>query len=107
MGAFNTVKSITRCPFCNNEQEWAIQFKYGDCWQYWYQIGDKLRWGGNQNGSDVGGKVRTDGIAEERCGTCGRDNIEAAVYFTDNIIERIELLKEPLQLQGYFEKISE
>ena len=64
MGAFNTVKSVARCPFFKNEQEWIIQFKYGDCWQYEYRIGDKLRWGGNQNGRNVGGNVRTDGIAE-------------------------------------------
>ena len=39
MGAFKTVNSITSCPFCNNEQEWTSQFKYGDCWQYVYRIG--------------------------------------------------------------------
>jgi hypothetical protein len=107
MGAFNTVKSEASCPFCGNGQRWTIQFKYGDCWQYSYSIGDKLRWGGNKKASNVGGSVRTEGVAEERCRECGRNSLNAAIYFTDNIIKRIELLKEPLQLQDYFEMIAE
>lgn len=106
MGAFNTVKSEASCPFCNNKQQWTIQFKYGNCRQYEYRLGDKLRWGGNKKGSNVGGNVRTSGIAEESCKRCCRGSIDAAVYLMDNIIKQVELQKEPLRLQGYFEKIS-
>ena len=107
MGAFNTVKSEGKCPYCENEQVWTIQFQPGDCWQYDYSIGDKLRWGGNKKGRNVGGDVRTDGVAEESCKVCGREFLDAAVYFKDNVIKRIELLKEPLNLVDYFERINE
>jgi len=106
MGAFNTVKSEASCPFCGNKQEWTIQFKYGNCWQYKYRIGDKIRWGGNKKGSNVVGNVRTGGIAEENCKRCGRDSINGAIYFTDNIIKRVELMKERLALKGYFETMK-
>ena len=107
MGAFNTVKSEANCPFCGNRQPWTVQFKYGNCWQFEYRIGDKLRWGGNKRGSNVGGEVRTEGIAEEKCKRCGTGSINGVVYLNDNIITSVELLKEPLRLQGYFEKINE
>src|SRR5262245_6903344 len=106
MGAFNTVRCESTCPFCMNKQVWTIQFKYGNCWQYEYRIGDKLRWGGNKKGSNVGGKVSTEGVAEENCKRCGRGSIDAVVYFQDNIIEKVDLQKEP-QLEGYFEKIAD
>ena len=106
MEAFNTVKSETSCPFCGSKQQWSVQFKYGDCRQYEYRIGDKLRWGGNKKGSNVGGCVRTGGLTEERCRRCSRGYIEAAVYFSNNVIERVELLKQALLPEGCFEKIS-
>jgi hypothetical protein len=106
MGAFNTISFEASCPFCGNQQLWTIQFKYGNCRQFEYGIGDKLRWGGNKKGSNVGGEVKTGGLAEERCKRCATDSIAAVVYFTDNIIKRVELLKETLQIPGYFEKID-
>jgi hypothetical protein len=106
MGAFNTISLEASCPFCGSQQQWTIQFKYGNCRQFKYGIGDKLRWGGNRKGSNVGGEVRTGGFAEERCKRCARGSIAAAVYLTDNIIERVDLLKEQLQIPGYFEKID-
>ena len=107
MGAFNTIKSEVNCPFCGHRQSWTVQFKYGNCWQFEYKIGDKLRWGGNKKGSNVGGKVRTEGIAEEECQRCERGSITGVVYLSDNIIVSVELLKEPLRLQDYFEKMNE
>ncbi|HZS45218.1 MAG TPA: hypothetical protein VFC63_08970 [Blastocatellia bacterium] len=91
MGAFNTVKAELPCPYCGQRQQWTVQFKYGNCWQFEYQIGDKLRWGGNEKGENTAGRVRTDGLAEESCKGCSRDFINAAVYFSDNIIEKVEL----------------
>jgi hypothetical protein len=103
MGAFNTVKAKAQCPNCSLTQLWTVQFKYGNCWQFEYEIGQKLRWGGNKKGRNVGGNVRTPGIAEEPCTKCGKTSLDAAVYFCDNIIQRVELLKAPLNLSGYFE----
>jgi hypothetical protein len=106
MGAFNTVKAEATCPYCSNTQLWTVQFKYGNCWQFEYRIGKKIRWGGNKKGQNVGGNVRTPGIAEEPCGKCGKTSLDAVVYFRNNIIERIELVNAPLNLKGYFEILS-
>ena len=103
MSAFNNVLTQSCCPFCNHNQKWSVQFKYGDCWQFDYKIGDVLRWGGNDYGENVGGNVRTEGIASESCESCGKDFIYAAVYFRDNRITKIELLREPLELQMDYE----
>ena len=107
MSAFNTITAAASCPFCGHTQEWNVQFKYGDCWQYDYSIGDRLRWGGNKKGSNVGAAVRAPGIAAEPCQQCSKDNIGAAVYFSDNVIKRIELLRQPLQLAGYYEQLRQ
>jgi len=106
MGCFNIVRAQALCPFCGAGQEWTIQFKYGDCWQYEYRVGDRLRWGGNDKGQNVGGEVRTDGSPEERCKGCGRDSVEAVVYFSGNIIKGVELVQQPLQLKDYYEKLD-
>ena len=39
------------CSNCHQTVEKAIQFKYGDCWQHDYTIGDRLAWGGNDRGN--------------------------------------------------------
>ncbi|HXG68670.1 MAG TPA: hypothetical protein VNO70_26475 [Blastocatellia bacterium] len=103
MGAFNRVKGEAKCPFCGHFQEWTIQFKYGNCRQFDYEVGNKIRWGGNENGRNVGGNVRTEGMAEETCAKCRKEFINAAVYFSDNRITKIELLTQPLNLKNYFE----
>jgi len=100
MGAFNTVKAEGDCPFCGYHAEWTVQFKYGNCWQFEYRIGQKIHWGGNKKGRNVGGSVRTDGIVEEAYPNCGREYIDAAVYFLDNVITRVELRREPLRIHG-------
>lgn len=80
MSAFNTVTAEASCPYCSHKQTWTVQFKYGNCWQFEYKIGNKLRWGGNKKGQNVGGNVRTEGITEESCGKCGKNSIDCAVY---------------------------
>ena len=107
MGAFNTVTAEASCPYCSHKQTWTVQFKYGNCWQFEYTVGKKLRWGGNKKGQNVGGSVRTEGITEESCVKCGKHSIDAAVYFRDNIIERVELITARLGLKGYFEVLAE
>jgi hypothetical protein len=106
MGAFNTVTVQGACPFCGHPAEWTVQFKYGNCWQFAYRIGDRLRWGGNKKGRNVGGRVRTDGIVEGRCARCSHDDIQAAVYFVDNVINTVELRREALKIDGYYESLD-
>ncbi|MGI8615690.1 MAG: hypothetical protein ACR2L4_02750 [Actinomycetota bacterium] len=70
MGAFNTVHAKVECSNCHHTVEKAIQFKYGDCWQHDYAIGDKLAWGGNDKGEPGVPRVRVRAIAEA-CPDCG------------------------------------
>lgn len=106
MGAFNTllVRQVP-CPKCGHKQDWRIQFKYGDCWQYECQLGETLAWGGNDNGKNVGGKVRTDGIAEEKCRYCSVEEVEAFIYLEDNQIKKVELRTEPYRMEEYYEQL--
>ena len=107
MSAFNTVAVEGLCPFCGYADKWTVQFKYGDCWQLAYRIGDKIRWGGNEMGRNVGGRVRTDGIVEKNCAGCNRDYIPAAVYLVDNMITAVELRREPINIDGYYESLDD
>src|SRR5687768_5264007 len=70
MGAFNRLLTTVACPRCGGETTLAIQFKYGDTWQYDYRLGDSLRWGGNDVGKPGQRRVVVDGIAES-CAMCG------------------------------------
>lgn len=70
MGAYNTVRVDQVCPSCNNLVDVHIQFKYGDTWQYTYQIGDSLKWGGNSIGKPGAKQVVADGVAEGQCPIC-------------------------------------
>src|SRR5262249_30183452 len=106
MGAFNTIKAESACPFCGKTQVWTIQFKYGNCWQFEYKIGDKLRWGGNKKGRKVNGNIRTEGIAEGSCINCSRNFINAAVYVSDNILQKVEMLQQSLNLEGNYEALD-
>ena len=70
MGAFNTVHAQVECSNCHQTVRKAIQFKYGDCWQHNYTIGDRLAWGGNDRGKPDVNRVRVSAIAEP-CPECG------------------------------------
>ena len=69
MSAFNTVRLTQACPTGNHIGEFEVQFKYGDCWQYEYRLGDKLKWGGNDNGKPGHKRVVVDGVGY--CSKCG------------------------------------
>ena len=90
MGAFNVVTTPRRCPKCERLVQVRIQFKFGDTWQYEYQVGDRLRWGGNDIGKPGYRKVVIDGIAEG-CPTCGFDEEWNFYIFLENdIIQTVE-----------------
>lgn len=70
MGAFNVLQVRTRCPLCKEQVELRLQFKYGDTWQLEYELGDQLRWGGNDIGKPDANRVVLDAPAEP-CPNCG------------------------------------
>jgi hypothetical protein len=47
-----------------------VQFKFGETWQYEYNVNDVLRWGRNNVGVPGLAKVIADGVAED-CPSCG------------------------------------
>lgn len=85
MGAYNTVKAQQICPTCGNLVTFAIQFKYGDVWQYDYHIGDFLTWGGNAIGVPGHKRVVVDAIAEN-CSVCRSEGPEFELYLEDDQI---------------------
>lgn len=64
MGAFNTVHIKWRDPQTSEIVEFKVQFKYGDTWQYDYQVGDLLKWGGNDIGNKDAKRVVVDGCLD-------------------------------------------
>ncbi len=70
MSAFNRVSTSQVCPNCSNSVVFRVQFKYGDAWQYEYEVGNQIRWGGNDIGAPGAKSVVVDGIAEV-CPLCG------------------------------------
>jgi hypothetical protein len=84
MSAFNILRATVRCSNCNEAIARLIQFKYGDRWQHEYQVGDTLRWGGNDTGKLGARRVRVRGTSPpEPCPACG---FEDAIYLI--VVER-------------------
>lgn len=72
MGAFNRVLIAETCHRCDTRIERAYQFKFGNKWQYDYRLGDRLRWGGNDQGTPGLPMVLVPGVPE-KCRLCGYD----------------------------------
>jgi hypothetical protein len=70
MGAFNVLQVRLRCLSCKEQVGLRLQFKYGDTWQLEYEVGDELRWGGNDIGKPGARRVVLDAPAEP-CPNCG------------------------------------
>jgi hypothetical protein len=86
MGAYNTVTLDQVCPSCHNRVEVRIQFKYGDTWQYSYQLGDRLTWGGNSIGEPGAKQVVADGAVEGTCPVCKYEWPDYEVWIEDDRI---------------------
>jgi len=100
MGLFNTLLDHTEaCPFCGCVQVWNVQFKYANCWQYEYRIGDTLKWGGNESGINTNGKVVIEGIAENDCLNCHAEEVYAEIFVEENKLKSVRLLSSPLPLE--------
>lgn len=73
MSAFNILQTKACCSSCFNESSARIQFKFGDTWQLEYMIGDKIKWGGNDNGRPGFIRVKVYGIIEStKCPVCNK-----------------------------------
>lgn len=105
MGTFNTLITDTICNNCQNTFQLKLQFKFGDTWQYIYQTGDTLKWGGNDIGSDDLLKVKVYGIAENNvCIFCKHPNPEE---FDINIQHNIILSINPISnIDHYHQDIN-
>jgi len=90
MGAFNTVKAHVQCPCCSEHVQIGVQFKYGDTRQHEYELGDMIRWGGNDIGVPRRRAVVIDGVADSPCPTCGHDSEwNFYVFVNDDRIVRV------------------
>ncbi len=91
MGTFNVLKIQNICSICSIRSEIRIQFSFGDTWQFEYEIGDTIRWGGYDIGKPNLPKVKVYGILEtEKCFNCNSpyiiDEFDILVQF-DVIME--------------------
>ncbi len=73
MSAYNTLTTQVICPSCKKKVQVQLQYKYGDSWQINYEVGQTIKWGGNDYGSPAL-KVIVDAISED-CPLCGFDDI--------------------------------
>lgn len=70
MSAYNTVSAEIACPSCSSQVKVNVQFKYGNTWQLRYEVGDNLKWGGNDVGERGLRHVVVDGVVEDACPKC-------------------------------------
>ena len=91
VGLFNRLITAVKCSNCKREVETAIQFKFGDTWQYNMVIGNEIKWGGNDNGEPGNSIVMVYGIAENNiCSHCGFENEEEFnIMIKDNVISTV------------------
>ena len=88
MSAFNILKTVCTCPICGKVEQFSIQFKYGSTWQHQYEIGESLRWGGNEIGVRTAKPVRVEAIGGP-CPNCATDNIEFDLMIEANQIKLV------------------
>jgi hypothetical protein len=89
MSAFNILCFSSECPNCKKLGRFSAQFKYGDTWQHRYEIGDMLKWGGNDIGLRAAKLVRVEAIADP-CEHCGTDNLEFDIVIESGVVARVE-----------------
>ncbi|XDD51450.1 hypothetical protein AB3N59_06840 [Leptospira sp. WS92.C1] len=88
MSAFNSVIVPWKSSITSKEYKLKVQFKYGDVWQSVYQIGETLRWGGNDIGHPRTRRVVVDGCLE---GEPAIPDIpeDFEIYIVENKIDRV------------------
>ena len=91
MSAYNTVRANLACPSCKSEMGVRVQFKFGDTWQHEYELGDVLRWGGNDVGERAVAHAVVDGAVEKCCPNCGyQADWDVYVHVRHDRLDRIE-----------------
>lgn len=85
MGAFNTLIANTTCPVCGTNANFELQFKFGNTWQYQYEIGERLRWGGNDIGTPGYKQVLVEAIGGP-CPHCGTGYIDFDIVVQSDVI---------------------
>lgn len=89
MGAFNTLLANATCPVCKKISMFDLQFKFGDTWQHKYEVGQRLKWGGNDIGTSGLSKVAVEAIGDP-CPNCGTDNLNFNVVIESDVIVGVE-----------------
>jgi hypothetical protein len=92
VGSFNILLAAVTCPNCQQKSQAQIQFKFGDTWQFKYNIGDTITWGGNQIGNPDLRKVKAYGIIESTvCPLCNRNSLpeEYDIFITDSVVKSV------------------
>jgi hypothetical protein len=82
VSAYHTLVVTAACPNCRTQQEFEIQFKFGNTWQLRYTLGESLAWGGNDIGSPGLKRVLAEGIGGP-CANCHEPFLEF-----DIVVER-------------------
>lgn len=88
MGAFNVVLVEIESPDNGCMYPVRIQFKYGDVRQYEYELGDHVKWGGNDEGIPCARRVVVDGCLEGDPPS-GSFPEDYEIYITNNIITSV------------------
>lgn len=88
MGLFNTVYADLTCPSCKAQAKFAVQFKFGECWNYRYRVGDSIQWSGRRNDDGTRDYKRVVVDAEgEDCPRCGyRGDFPCEVFIEEDRI---------------------
>lgn len=97
MSAYNMLKTKVRCSNCANIYNGLIQFKFGDTWQFEYNIGDKIKWGGNDIGKPGITEVKVYGILDsDECPACKKENTstEYDIIIKSDIIVKVNPISD-------------
>jgi len=96
MGLFNILNADVKCSNCDSQYRTKLQFKFGDTWQFEYNLGDTIKWGGNDKGIPNQPQVKVYGIVESRdCPLCGFVNAEEyEIVIQQNRIVSISILQD-------------
>lgn len=91
MSAYNIVRAELACPSCKSEVSVRVQFKFADTWQHEYEVGDVLRWGGNDVGERALAHAVIDGVVEGSCPRCGYEGEwDVYLHVRNDRIDRVE-----------------
>jgi hypothetical protein len=66
-----------------------VQFKFGDTWETNYRLGDKLAWGGNDNGEPGKRRVVVHGVTGS-CDTSGVLPEDWFIFIENDVIKSVE-----------------